>query len=182
MKFAKEVFVTSNCEVIDHTIPDCSSVVDLSYDTDSDVNVGISILFFYYDEKVKLNNGWRDNYFLSSQSLITANEKKALCSQTSLILQVITCELTNFGFFTHCIGIRRSQTDFPVQCVICSLEDVSTIKLGRLKFVVMQHQAVAEELRVDMSVDGGKTLMEASRSQKKVIHYIADDANSDKWA
>jgi hypothetical protein len=46
----------------------------------------------------------------------------------------------------------------------------------------MQHQAVAEELRVDMSVDGGKTLMEASRSQKKVIHYIADDANSDKWA
>jgi hypothetical protein len=42
MKFAKEVFVTSNCEVIDHTIPDCSSVVDLSYDTDSDVNVGMS--------------------------------------------------------------------------------------------------------------------------------------------
>jgi hypothetical protein len=30
-----------------------------------------SILLFCYDEKVKLNNGWRDNYFLWSQSLIT---------------------------------------------------------------------------------------------------------------
>jgi hypothetical protein len=36
--------------------------------------------------------------------------------------------------------------------------------------------------RVDVYVDGCKTLMEAARSQKQVIHYIADDANSDKWA
>ena len=36
--------------------------------------------------------------------------------------------------------------------------------------------------RVDVSVDGGKTWIEASRLQKSGIPYIADDANSDKWA
>lgn len=36
--------------------------------------------------------------------------------------------------------------------------------------------------RVDVSVDGGKTWLEASRLQKSGIPYIADDANSDKWA
>lgn len=36
--------------------------------------------------------------------------------------------------------------------------------------------------RVDVSVDGGKTWMEASRFQKKGIPYISDGANSDKWA
>lgn len=36
--------------------------------------------------------------------------------------------------------------------------------------------------RVDVSVDGGKTWMEALRFQKSGIQYIADDANSDKWA
>lgn len=36
--------------------------------------------------------------------------------------------------------------------------------------------------RVDVSVDGGKTWMEASRSQKRGIQYISDAANSDKWA
>lgn len=35
--------------------------------------------------------------------------------------------------------------------------------------------------RVDVSVDGGKTWMEASRFQKG-IPYISDGANSDKWA
>lgn len=33
-----------------------------------------------------------------------------------------------------------------------------------------------------MSVDGGKTWMEASRFQKKGIPYKSDDVNSDKWA
>lgn len=37
--------------------------------------------------------------------------------------------------------------------------------------------------RVDVSVDGGKTWLEASRYQKAGISYIADDeARSDKWA
>lgn len=36
--------------------------------------------------------------------------------------------------------------------------------------------------RVDVSVDGGKTWMEALRYQKIGIPYIADDPSSDKWA
>lgn len=36
--------------------------------------------------------------------------------------------------------------------------------------------------RVDVSVDGGKTWLEAPRFQKSGTPYIADDANSDKWA
>lgn len=37
--------------------------------------------------------------------------------------------------------------------------------------------------RVDVSVDGGKNWIEATRYQKNGTPYIADDdANSDKWA
>ncbi|XP_028771353.1 sulfite oxidase isoform X3 [Neltuma alba] len=69
------------------------------------------------------------------------------------------------------------------QCVICSLEDVSTIKPGKVK---ISGYAVAGGGRgietVDVSVDGGRTWLEASRFQKSGIPYVADDANSDKWA
>lgn len=36
--------------------------------------------------------------------------------------------------------------------------------------------------RVDVSVDGGKTWLEASRYQKIGTPYVADDVSSDKWA
>lgn len=36
--------------------------------------------------------------------------------------------------------------------------------------------------RVDVSIDGGKTWIEASKSQKAGIPYISDDESSDKWA
>lgn len=36
--------------------------------------------------------------------------------------------------------------------------------------------------RVDVSIDGGKTWLEASRFQKSGVPYISDHANSDKWA
>jgi sulfite oxidase len=36
--------------------------------------------------------------------------------------------------------------------------------------------------RVDISVDGGKTWMEASRYQKDDAEYIPDDISCDKWA
>lgn len=36
--------------------------------------------------------------------------------------------------------------------------------------------------RVDVSTDGGKTWVEASKSQKAGIPYISDDESSDKWA
>ncbi|KAF7801695.1 sulfite oxidase [Senna tora] len=78
---------------------------------------------------------------------------------------------------------RRPQMDFPVQCVICSLEDVSTIKLGKVKISGYAVSGGGRGIeRVDVSVDGGKTWLEASRFQKSGIPYIADDANSDKWA
>lgn len=36
--------------------------------------------------------------------------------------------------------------------------------------------------RVDVSVDGGKNWLEASKYQQTGIPYIADDMNCDKWA
>lgn len=36
--------------------------------------------------------------------------------------------------------------------------------------------------RVDVSIDGGKTWMEASRFQKSGVPYISEHASSDKWA
>jgi len=36
--------------------------------------------------------------------------------------------------------------------------------------------------RVDVSIDGGKTWMEASRYQKTGVPYVADGIKSDKWA
>ncbi|KAG9130198.1 hypothetical protein Leryth_004191 [Lithospermum erythrorhizon] len=36
--------------------------------------------------------------------------------------------------------------------------------------------------RVDVSIDGGKSWVEASRYQRIGVPYVADDANCDKWA
>lgn len=36
--------------------------------------------------------------------------------------------------------------------------------------------------RVDISGDGGKTWIEASKYQKDNVEYIPDDISSDKWA
>lgn len=36
--------------------------------------------------------------------------------------------------------------------------------------------------RVDISVDGGKTWLEAERYQRRNIPYQSDDMNNDKWA
>ncbi|KAA0033812.1 sulfite oxidase-like [Cucumis melo var. makuwa] len=78
---------------------------------------------------------------------------------------------------------RRPQMDFPVQCVICSLEDVDHIKPGK---VTVSGYAVSGGgrgiERVDISVDGGKNWIEASRSQKVGVPYVADSPSSDKWA
>ncbi|RWR87067.1 sulfite oxidase [Cinnamomum micranthum f. kanehirae] len=78
---------------------------------------------------------------------------------------------------------RKPQMDFPVQCAICSLEDVSVVKQGK---VTVSGYAVSGGgrgiERVDISVDGGKTWVEAFRYQKSGVPYIADGINSDKWA
>lgn len=36
--------------------------------------------------------------------------------------------------------------------------------------------------RVDVSVDGGKSFIEATRYQKIGVPYVADSPSSDKWA
>ncbi|XP_077227128.1 sulfite oxidase-like isoform X2 [Tasmannia lanceolata] len=78
---------------------------------------------------------------------------------------------------------RRPQMDFPVQCAICSLEDVAVVKERR---ITISGDAVSGGgrgiERVDISVDGDKTWMEASKYQKSGVQYVADDLNSDKWA
>ncbi|XP_039683390.1 sulfite oxidase isoform X2 [Medicago truncatula] len=79
---------------------------------------------------------------------------------------------------------RRPQMDFPVQCVICSVEDMTTIPPGKVKISGYAASGGGRGIeRVDVSVDGGKSWMEASRFQKSGIPYTADDDdNSDKWA
>ncbi|KAG5521848.1 hypothetical protein RHGRI_034168 [Rhododendron griersonianum] len=79
---------------------------------------------------------------------------------------------------------RRPQMDFPVQSVICSLEDVNTVQPGK---ITVQGYAVSGGgrgiERVDVSFDGSKTWVEESRYQKSGIPYVSDDdAESDKWA
>ncbi|KAL3813893.1 hypothetical protein ACJIZ3_015161 [Penstemon smallii] len=80
---------------------------------------------------------------------------------------------------------RRPQMDFPIQCAIGSLEDVN--KLVEPGKVTIKGYAVSGGgrgiERVDVSIDGGKTWFEASKSQKaSTTPYISDDENSDKWA
>ncbi|OAY29636.1 sulfite oxidase isoform X2 [Manihot esculenta] len=79
---------------------------------------------------------------------------------------------------------RRPQMDFPVQCAVCSLEDVTAIKPGKVKVSGYAASGGGRGIeRIDVSVDGGKTWMEASRHQKTGVPYIAaDDMSSDKWA
>ncbi|XP_057826768.2 sulfite oxidase isoform X1 [Cryptomeria japonica] len=79
---------------------------------------------------------------------------------------------------------RRPLMDFPVQCVICSLEDVCSI--GQGKKVNISGYALSGGgrgiERVDVSVDGGETWIEARRYQKNKVPYLADSEECDKWA
>ncbi|KAL8153725.1 hypothetical protein V2J09_011485 [Rumex salicifolius] len=78
---------------------------------------------------------------------------------------------------------RRPLMDFPVQSVICSLEEVNVLKDGK---VTVKGYAVSGGgrgiERVDVSADGGKSWVEAQRFQKTGVPYVADDCSSDKWA
>lgn len=79
---------------------------------------------------------------------------------------------------------RKPQMDFPVQCAICSLEDVNVTNLGKINVAGYAVSGGGRGIeRVDISVDGGKTWIEAERYQKSNVPYISDDdRNSDKWA
>ncbi|KAI8541326.1 hypothetical protein RHMOL_Rhmol08G0052400 [Rhododendron molle] len=79
---------------------------------------------------------------------------------------------------------RKPQMDFPVQCAICSLEDSNIVKPGKITIKGYAVSGGGRGIeRVDVSIDGGKTWLEASRFQKAGMPYIADnDSSSDKWA
>ncbi|CAN4079104.1 unnamed protein product [Withania somnifera] len=78
---------------------------------------------------------------------------------------------------------RRPQMDFPVQSAICSLEDVSVVKHGKITIKGYAVSGGGRGIeRVDVSIDGGKTWAEATRYQRTGIPYIADDPSSDRWA
>lgn len=78
---------------------------------------------------------------------------------------------------------RRPQMDFPVQSAICSLEDASVLKNGK---IIVKGYAVSGGgrgiERVDISVNDGETWIEATRYQKECVPYVSDDSSSDKWA
>ncbi|GAB2278468.1 hypothetical protein Dimus_013150 [Dionaea muscipula] len=78
---------------------------------------------------------------------------------------------------------RRPLMDFPVQSAICSLEDTNVLKDGKITVKGYAVSGGGRGIeRVDVSIDGGKTWVEASRYQKAGVPYIADDSHSDKWA
>nr|KJB11668.1 hypothetical protein B456_001G270800 [Gossypium raimondii] len=78
---------------------------------------------------------------------------------------------------------RKPQMDFPVQSVICSLEDAQSIKPGKVRISGYAVSGGCRGIeRVDVSIDGGKTWREATRFQKTGIPYIADGISNDKWA
>ncbi|KAG0488192.1 hypothetical protein HPP92_007003 [Vanilla planifolia] len=79
---------------------------------------------------------------------------------------------------------RKPQMDFPVQCAICSLEDVDVASQERVTVAGYAVSGGGRGIeRVDISVDGGKTWVEAERCQKKDLPYVAsDELHSDKWA
>ncbi|KAL6900923.1 hypothetical protein ACP4OV_005599 [Aristida adscensionis] len=78
---------------------------------------------------------------------------------------------------------RRPQMDFPVQSAICTLEDVDVIKGRKARIAGYALSGGGRGIeRVDISVDGGKTWVEARRYQKDNVPYVSDGPHSDKWA
>ncbi|KAK6930826.1 Moybdenum cofactor oxidoreductase, dimerization, partial [Dillenia turbinata] len=78
---------------------------------------------------------------------------------------------------------RKPQMDFPVQCAITSLQDVDTVKPGKLTVYGYAVSGGGRGIeRVDVSFDGGKTWIEATRYQRPTFPYISDDISSDKWS
>ncbi|KAL2610451.1 hypothetical protein R1flu_029024 [Riccia fluitans] len=84
---------------------------------------------------------------------------------------------------------RRPLMDFPVQCAICTPSEGSILKAGsvvKISGYALSGGGRGIE-RVDVSVDGGHSWKEATRTQKGVSTssnlYISDvEENCDKWA
>ncbi|KAF8390634.1 hypothetical protein HHK36_025161 [Tetracentron sinense] len=121
--------------------------------------------------------GARSVKWLDSISII-AEECQGFFMQRDYKMFPPTVNWENINWST-----RRPQMDFPVQCVICSLEDVDVVKHGKITISGYAVSGGGRGIeRVDVSIDGGKTWEEADKYQKTGIPYIADDTSSDKWA
>ncbi|KAI3463107.1 hypothetical protein Pfo_019770 [Paulownia fortunei] len=78
---------------------------------------------------------------------------------------------------------RRPQMDFPIQSAICSLDDANNLKPGKITIKGYAVSGGGRGIeRVEVSIDGGKTWVEASKYQKAGVPYISDDESCDKWA
>eukprot|EP01018_Ginkgo_biloba_P022603 Gb_35091 [translate_table: standard] len=78
---------------------------------------------------------------------------------------------------------RRPLMDFPIQCAICSLEDMTLVKQKKITIRGYALSGGGRGIeRVDISVDGGQTWMEAKRFQRESVPYVADSEENDKWA
>uniref|UniRef100_A0A0D6QTF4 Sulfite oxidase n=1 Tax=Araucaria cunninghamii TaxID=56994 RepID=A0A0D6QTF4_ARACU len=110
---------------------------------------------------------------------VIANECQGFFMQKDYKMFPPTVDWDNIDWLS-----RRPLMDFPVQCAICSLEDICSIE--RRKKVSIRGYALSGGgrgiERVDVSVDGGKTWMEARKYQRDYIHYVADSEECDKWA
>ncbi|KAF5746933.1 sulfite oxidase [Tripterygium wilfordii] len=121
--------------------------------------------------------GARSVKWLDSINVI-ANECQGFFMQRDYKMFPPSVDWDNINWST-----RRPQMDFPVQCAICSLEDVNAIKPGKVKISGYAVAGGGRGIeRVDISLDGGKRWLEASLYQKAGIPYVSDDLNSDKWA
>ncbi|KAL6011054.1 hypothetical protein ACLOJK_001498 [Asimina triloba] len=68
-------------------------------------------------------------------------------------------------------------------CAICSLEDISVVYQGKISISGYAVSGGGRGIeRVDVSIDGGKTWVEAHKYQKSGVSYVPDGINSDKWA
>ncbi|XP_021713782.1 LOW QUALITY PROTEIN: sulfite oxidase-like [Chenopodium quinoa] len=121
--------------------------------------------------------GARSVKWLDSVNVI-AEESQGFFTQRDYKMFPPTVDWDNINWST-----RRPQMDFPVQSAICSLEDSNVLKDGKVtvKGYALSGGGRGIE-RVDISIDGGKTWVEASRYQKPGVQYVADSFNCDKWA
>ncbi|KAM4109501.1 hypothetical protein ACJW30_03G124400 [Castanea mollissima] len=107
-------------------------------------------------------------------------------------ISVDKCKEENGGPYKASIPLIQATTsdsevilayEMNGESVICSLEDVTKVKPGKITIHGYAVSGGGRGIeRVDVSFDGGKTWVEASRYQKTEIPYVADEKSSDKWA
>ncbi|KAH0984558.1 hypothetical protein GBA52_011735 [Prunus armeniaca] len=86
----------------------------------------------------------------------------------------VTATLQLYGVVQNWLTFLNS-SEYP--------KDVNAIKPGKVKITGYAASGGGRGIeRVDVSVDGGKTWIEASRYQRTGIPYISEHTSSEKWA